>query len=281
MARAYAKYRWKRVVVHFVTRQPTSVTGEIALVWSGNALEPAENGASGTFLARVMSRGNAILGPIWTNHSMEVPCDSNWRLVDPLTSGAFADNVMGEVQAYTLAGVTDTAGYLLVDYELEFKDTMFTPHSSLLPVSSGAGQQATLVDTSATPTANNAVIVGGGGVVTTTSNGAIWKIIITADASTPATGTTLANAWNIGISYNSSTTAETTVTLNTPISDGMTVYGAVLSTTQVALYSTLEGAIAGSASSQLFYRTTGASAASWSTVCYLVRLPLDRIALAN
>jgi hypothetical protein len=65
LARCYQRYRFRKCAIHFVTRQPTSVTGEIALVYSSQITEPAENGASGNFLPRVMTRGDAILGPLW------------------------------------------------------------------------------------------------------------------------------------------------------------------------------------------------------------------------
>jgi hypothetical protein len=270
LARAFQFYRFAAIDIHFVTRQPTSVTGEIALVYSSMITEPAENGSSATFLPRVMTRGDAVIGPLWTNHTISVPCDDHWRLVDCFVSNDINLNIMGEVQAYTLSSVADTAGYLLIDYVLDYKTTMFTPHSTLIPISTGPGASYTLTDSSTTPTALNAVQVQNASV-TPASNGTIFRFIIDADQSTLSTGTTLANAWETLNAYYSSTSATTSTLQTFAITDGMLVYGVVVASS-IYLYTSYEAAVNGDGSGQIFYRTTGSTAASWSTIGYLVRL---------
>lgn len=269
-ARAFQFYRFAAIDIHFVTRQPTSVTGEIALVYSSIITEPAENGSSAAFLPRVMTRGDAVIGPLWTNHSITVPCDDKWRLIDCFTSTEINLNIMGEVQAYTLSSVSDTAGYLLIDYVLDFKTTMFTPHSTLIPVSTGPGASYTLTDTSTTPTALNAVQLTNASIVTL-ANGSIFRFIMDADQSTPATGTTLGNAWEVVTTFNSNTTTTANSITTLAVTDGMLVYGVVVGSS-IYCYTSYESAIAGDSSGQLFYRTTGSTAAVWMTNGYLVRL---------
>jgi hypothetical protein len=269
-ARVYAKFRFKRLVFHFITRQPTSATGEVALVYSSNPVLPAENGASGTFLAKVMSRGNAIIGPIWGNHSINIPCDQQWRFVDCLSSSTVMDNIMGEVQVYTLSSTTDTAGYLLMDYELEFSETVYTPHGTYIPVSTGTGQSLTLTDSSATPTALNAVQVTNS-TVTGIANGSIWRFVMNADESTPATGTTLANAWQFTNALWSNTTTQSSNANNFTIVDGQAFYGVVINTS-CYLYMTLEGATSGDGTGQVFYRTTGSTAGVFLVNGYMIRM---------
>jgi hypothetical protein len=269
LARAYQYYRFGAVRIHFVTRQPTSVTGEIALCYSATLTEPAENGASSTFVARVMTRGDAILGPLWTNHVIEVPCDDKWRLVDAFSQPDISLNIMGEVQAYTLSGVTDTAGYLLIDYALDFKTTMFAPHSTNIPISSGPGASYTLTDTSTTPTQNSAVQMSNS-TLTGFNNGTVIKLVCDADESTPSTGTTLANAWATSVERNTTTTTASVVTSGLVIADGLTIYGVVIGTS-IYLYSTYEQAVSGTGSGQLYYSTTGSSAAAYIFNGYVVR----------
>ncbi len=276
--RSYAKYRFRRAIVHFVTRQPTSVTGEIALVFASQALLPCENGASASFLARVMSRGNAVLGPLWTSHSMEIPCDNVWRNVNAAAISSYVDNVMGEIQAYTLSGVSDTAGYLIMDYELEFAESLFTPQSGQIPVVTGPGASYSLIDSSTTPTANNAVSLTCSNLTGGSSPGSIFTLVINADESTVATGTTLSNAWSVSTEYATSTSATSADVRNITIIDGLRVFAVNVGGGVIRLYTSLESAITGEGSGQLFYGTTGSSAATWLSNGYLVRLSPSQLA---
>jgi hypothetical protein len=269
ICRGFSRYKWNRLTVHFVTRQPTSVTGEIALCYSSNCLLPAENGASGAFLPRVMSRGNAILGPLWTSHSINIPCDNKLRYIDAFSSIDFNLNVMGEVQAYTLAGVTDTAGYLLMDYDIEFADVMYQPHGTLIPLATGTGTQIIVNDSSTTPTASNAVKVTGA-LLTTASDGTVYRCILDLDQSTLSTGTTAANAWETNVAFASTLTSITSTARTITLVDGMQFYLTVIGSNMYA-YNSYEAAVGGDGTGQFFYQTTGSTAASLQVMAYLVR----------
>jgi hypothetical protein len=269
VARGFTKYRWRSLTVHFVTRQPTSVTGEIALAYSANCLMPAEDGSSSTFLPRVMTRGNAVLGPLWTSHSIRIPCDNKSRLVDAFSSVDFNENVLGELQVYTLSGVSDTAGYLLFDYDLDYSEIMYQPHSTYIPITTGGGASYTLTDSSATPTASNSVQLTNA-AITGAPNGTVFRAILDWDQSTASTGTTAANAWEVNTAYASSLTAISSVASNFTLRDGQQVYLGIVGTSLYA-YGSLDSALSGDATGQLFYRTTGSSAGSYVVIAYLVR----------
>jgi hypothetical protein len=274
ISRAYQFYRYRRVVVHFVTKEPTSTNGEILLAFAPNLLEPAENGAGANFLSRAMTRGRAILGPIWSNHSLEIDCKDTWMKVDAFNSSVFNDNVLGEVQAYTLAGSADTSGYLLIDYELEFKETMFTPHSANLPITTGPG--STYVGTQGVGTATNAVLLTSTTMFGTTPVGTVWRFVVDADQSSIVTGT-MANAWYSGLEYATTTAAViATVTTNLPIVDGLAVYMVNIGGQTGAVYVSYEAAVSGDSSGQIFVRTAY-TALSLTGNAYVVRL--DPLAL--
>jgi hypothetical protein len=279
VCRGFSRFRWNGLTVHFVSRQPTSVTGEIALTYSANNCLPAENGAGGGFLPRVMSRGNAILGPLWLGHSIVIPCDQVVRDVDAFASIDFNLNVMGEVQAYTLSGVTDTAGYLLFEYDIEFMDVMYQPHSTIIPVPTGTGAQYTLTDTSATPTAANAVQFSNA-TLAAAANGTVYRCVLDLDQSTLATGTTAANAWQSNTAYASSLTAITSTGTAQTLVDGLQLYVAVVGTSLYA-YTSYESAVNGDSTGQIFYKTTGSSAASIVVIAYFVRMGSALLALAS
>jgi len=225
-----------------------------------------------------MSRGNAIVGPLWSNHSIDIPCDNQFRYVDCFTGVNWGENVHGEIQAYTQANSTDTAGYLLMDYELEFADNMFAPHSSIVPISTGGGQELTLTDL-AIPVAGNAVRVTNS-TINAPANGTIWKCVIDTDRSTFGAGNSALLAWN-GVTTAALTlgTIGTTAT-NYVITDGMVVYLVVNNADQY-VYNSLDAAIVGVSTGQLFYRTASATTSTYLVNAYQVRAAMINIANAS
>ncbi len=269
MCRTFEQYRYRQVMIHFITRQPTTVTGQTALCVTREVLEPCENGSNAAFLARVMSRGNCTIGPTWRNHSIVVECDDTWRNVDAFVGSDYDDNVLAEFQAYTLSGISDVAGYIVMDYEVEFRKTMYQPHSSSLPLTTGTGTLYTCTDTSATPTANNSVQLANT-TLTGQPNGTIFRFVLSIDQSTVSTGTTAANAWYVGTSTFTNTTTVANALSNFTLSNGQAIYLVVVGTSLYA-YASYEQACSGDASGTLFYRTTGGTSGSFVGIAYQLR----------
>nr|WRQ65724.1 structural protein [Tolivirales sp.] len=272
--RAYQQYRFRKVIVHFVTKLPTTTNGEVAMAYSKNILLAANNGNSASFIPRVMTQGKAVLGPLWTNHSMVVPVDSVWRQVDAFSATNIAANINGEILVYSLAATTEVSGYLLIDYELEFKDTMFSPHSSQLPISLGPGVKGDIVIPSTTALDG---VRGANATLSAFANGTVYKIVVDIDATTWGSGTTASNAWTVGVAYNTSTTPGSTIaTSNFSVNDGSVWYLAVVGG-NLWLYSSYEAACNGNTSGQVFQRTTSTSDTSVSVIYYLVRYGVAQI----
>lgn len=248
MARAYQYYRFSSIVVHFVTKEPTSTNGEVLLTYSPNVLEPVEDGSGAQFLARSMTRATSTLGPIWQNHSMSIPCDNVFRKVDAFNASTYNDNVAGEVQVFTLAGSADTSGYMLIDYQLEFKDAMYTPHSSSIPLSTGPGLNYTV--TQATAAINGAVIVSNANMGVA-QPGTIWRFVCDIDQSS-ITGATFANAFQFTNQYGSSTTAVTYGTRPAVLKDGTALYLVHIGSNNFTVYTSYEAAVNGDGSGQIF-----------------------------
>lgn len=270
-ARTYQYYRVVALRVHFVTRQATSLAGEVLLSYAANSLEPAEDGNSSAFLARAMTRGHATLGPLWQNVSMDVPCDGKFRLVDAFNSTTFAENVAGEVQAYTQTAATnDVAGYLMMDYVVEFKDTMFTPHSAALPFTNAAS----VFELGVMPaTASGTAAIIASPIATAVGNGTIFKIIVDRDQSIFGAGSTAASAFVTTLRVNSNTTSgSTTIGSSFPVVDGIAFYG-LAAGTNFYLYMTYEAAVNGEGSGQVYCNITTTTATSLAYSLYPVRLP--------
>lgn len=254
-ARAWSQYRFNRVAIHYVTRQSTAQAGEVVLAYSENLLEPAEQGNANSFLPRVMTRGQAIIGPVWQNHTMLVNTDNKFRKVDAFNSATFNDNVTGEIQAYTQSLVTDTLGFLLIDYELEFKTPMFTPHSSALPWADGPGSLASASGTLATTSGGGVILPPFG--VNPITNGTIFRCIIDADRSV-VTPYNLNTVFSTGLEYPNAAGVETTVLTVCPVKDGSVLFAVVVNS-QLVFYTSVEAAIGGSGSGCLLWSATNVS----------------------
>jgi hypothetical protein len=274
--RAYQFYRFKRLVVHFVTRKNTSLDGEIVIGYSANALDPPESGSASTFLARAMTRGPAVLGPLWQNISMAVPLDAKFRLCDAFNASTYADNVNGEIQVYTqTTGVatTDNAGYIIMDYEIEFKATMFTPHSTRLPLTTGASTYEVSTTVAATTSGNRVVVPSAVAALPTVDIGSIFKLVFNRDGCVAGSGATLDNVLGISTYTTFATSGTVSQSLNpVSISDGLTLYGLVSSPGFFVLYSTLDSAIGGDANGQVFFNTTTTSTSTFAYQAIIVRL---------
>lgn len=279
--RAYTKYAWRGVRYSFITKQPTSVTGQVILSHRPNALEPAEDGASGAFISRVMSRERAAMGPIWSNLSCEIVTRYKEANVDCFISD-WADNVCGDMEVYVQSNSTDDAGYIMMEYEIEFFDTIVQPHLSQIPVATDGVGTSTMtiaalgagavpgwgLSITATAIANSAVTGNG--------NGRVFKVVFDKDLSTIGAGATWAitnpriTPGALTVDYASGVTVG--------LRDGYTAYAVTRGGNLVTLYSTYDHALAGALGGMWVNDTTGASSASTlSYRYYLVRFGEDEV----
>lgn len=136
----YQKYKWKRCVAHYVTSSPTSTSGDILMVYHSNHGGPKVNHLSTNFLSYALSTDNALIGPQWTNHSIElISGKHDWRETDILNAEDVQHQADGELLVYAKAttngSAADSPGYLLIDYEISFENRMLNPRVQVLPAS--------------------------------------------------------------------------------------------------------------------------------------------------
>lgn len=275
-ARTYQFYRILALRVHFVTRQATSLAGEVLLSYAANALEPSVDGNSSAFLARAMTQGHATLGPLWQNLSMDVPCDGKSRLVDAFNASTFADNVAGEVQVYTQTAATnDVAGYLMMDYVVEFHDTMFTPHAAALPFASSA---STFEFGPIPATSTGSAIAITSNIAANASNGTVFKLVLDRDQSTFGLGWTAGTAFSTSLKINATTSTAFSSSSGFALVDGLALYGVSVGST-FYVYMSYEAAVNGEGSGQVYAQTTSSAASLLAYSAYVVRLSDRNIAI--
>jgi len=232
----YNKFKFNNVVVHYITSSATTSTGDVMFHVVKNRTDPTPNNTASTFLSYVLSDPNTVIGPQWTNHSAVVKPTGGFR---NLVSGSNLDydyQSQGEVFLYSKTASTDSPGYVIIDYDISFKELSLNPRAGALPNGNIIYQPVQLVLAAAACTTNSTIL--------SWSTGTRWL------GNTSITNLTATPDYKIGDIYkftidatntNSSawtSTAGTTPTLSTlmnplienitqvgfTITDGMTIY---------------------------------------------------------
>lgn len=134
---SYQHYRFVKVDVHYISSSPTSLAGDVLMLWHANRGGPKVNHNSANFLSYALSTKNALLGPQWSNHTVSIVTDSVWRGTDILDSEDLTHQSDGELLVYTRAttngSLADSPGYLVMDYVVDFKSLLTNPRILTLP----------------------------------------------------------------------------------------------------------------------------------------------------
>jgi len=279
LARSFERYRWNRLRIHYVPKVATTATGQVIMCSSRSVSEPNLAGEAGNFLQRAMSQGNAAFSPLWTPSYIDIDCDSAWRLVDPTTTNDLDDNILEELQVYTQVSVSGQVGYLFAEYDIEFCEPIYQPHSTAIPLASGPGQRVTLVDFAAVNAVNDALVMNSplNNFISVAVSGTIWRAVFDIAASSPPTGATFANGYLSNVTYRTNTTTSTGVSTSQPLIGGTTLYLVKTGTNTVDAYTSLESAIVGNSSGQIFYNSATTAFGSYVYDVATVRIGVSSL----
>lgn len=274
LARTFEKFRFVRAVVQYVPSVPTSTQGQIIMTSTRTVKEPFIASASSTFLSRALSQGNAVAMPVWKDESIAIECGAEWSVVDALLDGDLDDCIQEEVQVYATCEATLTTGILILHYEVEFKDPLFTFHSGLVPCPVSNGTLVTFTDDGAINAISDSFRLSG---VTTNmallGNGGVFRMVFVQGRSTLPTGVA---TWPLllqtGISTAATTTTTTTTVANFSLSSGYTIYAQLETSARVTCYSSYDGAVHGSRNECLYYQTATTAVGSYTFHVQAVRL---------
>jgi len=277
LARCYSKYVFKRILIHYIPKVSTNLSGQVVICSSSNVTMPCLRPESNTFLQRALVSGNGVMGPIWAPLRMQIKTDTKPRYVNAFTNSDIDENVFCEVQVLTQVGTSQQTGFLWMEYECELIDNVLEPHSIELPIAQGPGSRVSLIAVTTTPTAGSPVVLGDtAGILTTSVPGTIYRFVLDIQGSLPPGGTTFANAWAITTMRQASTTSASGTTTPDTLVGGMTVYLVVYSST-LTVYTSLENAISGVGSGQFMWSTTGSTTGAFVGDATLVRVSLSTI----
>jgi hypothetical protein len=243
----FQKFKVNKIIVHYITSSPTSQAGDILFYYERDAVSPMPDYSNSSFLPFVLSDSNTVIGPQWTNHSMLVQPTSEWKTTLYGNQSDLNEDKAGSLFLFSKTNAVNSPGYILIDYDISFKELSVNPRAGSLPVARAQSSFVCFTNTTTTTLGSqvNWIVTSGKTIANTTSvaptgaqDGDIYKCRLQVTAST------LVNAaWG-------GTPAATTANLlryaddrTLALDDGFTCYALVTSAgTQWNLFPTLESA---------------------------------------
>jgi hypothetical protein len=260
----YQKFRVRKVIAHFITSSPTSANGDVLFYFQKNANSVYINQTSTQLLPLVMSDPNTVIGPQWRNHSVQLEIDGEtYKSTDYGMSSNINDYSSGNLFLLSKTSTTDSPGYVIFDYVIEFTQLQVSPRLLSLPIGRIQWTQLNMGRTAVVTTVNSTPFVAtvqGNNLAGSASTipagctvGDIYKVILDSTNSGAYTNATTANivtSRDYGANYNSITVA-----------DGFTCYAIYGYSNEFALYPTVESAFAGGLS--LFFGASATITFNW------------------
>lgn len=184
----YQKFRWKSLAVHYITSSPTTANGDVMFYHQKNRESVYLNQTSTQLLPFVLNDDDTVIGPQWTNHSVQLHITGKWKSTDYGMTPELEMYADGDLFLLSKTSTTDSPGYVLFDYEVEFQELQISPRLLSLPLPRAQWYQSNLTVFGAltTNSTNNFYWnVSGNDISGTAStappgvaNGDIYKVII-------------------------------------------------------------------------------------------------------
>ncbi len=248
----FAKFKVNKCVLHYITSSPTSQAGDVMFYYERDRLAPFPDYSNSSFLPFVLSDEHTIIGPQWTNHSATLKPAIEWKSTLYGNQTDINEDAAGTFFLFSKTNAANSPGYLLMDYDISFKEMAVNPRAGSLPI---ARAQSTFValdpgssitqGTAITFTLNTSAFKNIANAVTAVptgyTTGDIYKVVLQVTASQQV-NTTWAGTGTTPTTSNLLRYADdTAITLD----DGFTCYLLATTSTQGQLYATLEQAVTG------------------------------------
>lgn len=253
----YNEFKFNKVNVHYITSSPTSQAGDVMFYYERNRYSPAMDYSNNSFLNYVLSDVQTVIGPQWANHTATIVPENQFKLTSFGNSTDQDDDSQGAIYFFSKTNSANSPGYILIDYDITFKNLAINPRAGLLPITRGAFSSLTLSLGSTAVTLGVTDVKGllltsgktPDGTASALPSGAkggdVYKCVFAVTASTKAG---VNSAWTVITSSNFLANADD---VDTPVAvdDGFTCYLKIYDTTigtagnyVGALYPTAENA---------------------------------------
>jgi hypothetical protein len=253
----YNKFKFNKLRLHYITSSPTSSSGDILFQVNANRTDPAPNWTGANFLPYALSKPETIIGPQWTNHTMEIVPKGPARTLD-LGQNIDTDyQAQGEVFLFSKTSSTDSPGYLMIDYDVSFFEQSINPKQGLLPNPLLLYQPIQLVWTTTALTANTTQPTptvgtrgpGSSAITAITSStsyksGDIYKFVV--DLTNTNMSAYTVSAGSVPTASTLFTESANAVNTALTLADGYTMYIVIYSSSSITFHATFAQALTAS-----------------------------------
>nr|UHS71963.1 MAG: hypothetical protein 3 [Tombusviridae sp.] len=189
----FNKFKVNSFTAHYITSSPTSQAGDVLFYYEKDRLAPMPDYSNSSFLPYALSDPHTVIGPQWTNHSATIKPTKDWKTTLYGNQSDLNEDAEGTLFFFSKTNAANSPGYLLIDYDIQFKELSVNPRAGSLPI---ARAQSTFGCFTAaySPSAGAAVygsLTSGKTIANVTSalpNGAlpgdVYKIVLQSTAST-------------------------------------------------------------------------------------------------
>lgn len=243
----FNKFKVNKFTMHYITSSPTSQAGDVLFYFEKDRLAPMPDYSNSSFLPYTLSDPHTVIGPQWTNHSATITPTKDWKTTLYGNQTDLNEDAEGTLFFFSKTNSANSPGYLLIDYDIQFKELSVNPRAGSLPVARAQGSFINLQLTGALSAGNAPFwnpFLGNNisNVVSTMPNGAIpgdiYKIVLQVTSSQLVNpiwaGSVVPTASNM-LRYGNSDRALV-------IDDGTTLY-ALYNSGFIRLYPNLEAAV--------------------------------------
>jgi len=258
----YNRFKIRRLMVHYITSSPTSQAGDVMFYHNKDPNAPGIDFTSNSFLPFVLSDSRTIIGPQWTNHTIDLIPTQNWLFTDYGMQQSLSDSSAGDIFIYSKTSSANSPGYIILDYQVEFKDLSMTPRLTTVPSVQAQWQQFAAVLSEVVGNANvevaNSTSFSTTGLGATTisaptiSVGNVYKLQLCITNSTFTTPASANSVWSYviggttsGGSVAGANDSNRSATASISPDDGWTCYAVAATTSAMEWFPTFEAAISG------------------------------------
>jgi len=243
----FNKFKVNSITVHYITSSPTSQAGDVLFYYEKDRSAPMPDYSNSSFLPYTLSDPHTVIGPQWTNHSAIIKPTKEWKTTLYGNQTDINEDAEGTLFFFSKTSSASSPGYLLIDYDISFRELSVNPRAGTLPV---ARAQSSFVNLST-----------GGGV----SAGTQANFLLNSGNTISGSVSQLPNGYTSGDIYKVRLQVTASQQVNVPwagtptptastlfrhgqsdrqftIDDGTTLY-LLANNSNVQLHSTLEGAV--------------------------------------
>jgi hypothetical protein len=274
----FGHFKVNSLTAHYITSSPTSQAGDVMFYFERDRKAPLMDYTNSSFLPFVLSDPMTVIGPQWTNHSLEVEPVPEWKTTTFAINSDLNEDAAGTIFFFSKTNATNSPGYVLFDYDISFRDMSVNPRAGQLPVSRGQCNIITIGYTAQNNTTGLTLLtglvvqgIGLGGAVgnmpTGSQPGDIFKLTLAATSSLSLNTWTTVTLANLLVDSGA-------VDVPITVDDGFTMYGRWADTTPgggsvptMSLFPTIESALSANTATGAYRAGNNAAAGTCTLIC--------------